>query len=188
MLHPEIDDAFELANEEMNHAIDHLQKELQKIRTGKASGSILEGIRVDYYGAPTPLHQVANVSVSDARTIVIQPWEKKILAAIERSLFEANLGITPQNDGEIIRLTIPPLTEERRRDLVKQAKHMAEDTKVSMRNTRREVMEIIKKATKDGYPEDMGKRKEQEIQDIITSFSTKVDKLLEAKEKDILTL
>lgn len=179
---------IEMANESMSAAIDHLQKELVKIRTGKASPTILGGLIVPYYGSPTPLSQVANISAADARTLVIQPWEKNMLAPIEKVIFESNLGITPQNDGEIIRLSIPPLTEERRKEFVKKAKALAEEAKVSIRNARREAMEGVKKAIKDGFPEDMGKKIEDSIQETTDSFGKKVDKLIEAKEKDIMTI
>jgi len=177
---------LEMAEEAMKHGVEHLQKELLRVRTGKASTAMLDGLLVAYYGSPTPLKQVANVSTSDARTIVIQPWEKAMLGPIEKAIFEANFGITPQNDGEIVRLIIPQLTEERRRDLVKQIKHLGEDAKVSIRNGRREAMESIKKEVKDGYPEDAGKRKEGEIQDLTNKYTEKVDKILEVKEADIM--
>ena len=184
----ELDMMIDMAKESMEKALVHLHDELIKIRTGKASPAILNGLKVDYYGTPTLLTQVANVGTSDARTITIQPWEKKILAAIERSIFEANLGITPQNDGEIIRLMIPPLTEDRRKDLVKQAKHLGEEAKVSTRNARRDVMEEIKKAIKNGFSEDLGKKKEQKVQELTDQFSKKIETQIESKEKDIMTL
>lgn len=175
-----------IAEDGMKHSLEHLQKELVRVRTGKASTAMLDGILVNYYGSPTPLKQVANVSTSDSRTLVIQPWEKSMVAPIEKSIFEANLGITPQNDGELVRLVIPALTEERRLELVKQIKHMGEDAKVSIRNARREAMEEIKKAVKDGYPEDLGKRKEGEVQELTNQYTAKVDKMLEIKEEDIM--
>ncbi len=179
---------IEHAEELMEQALSHLHQELGKIRTGKAAPAMLEGLMVSYYGAPAPLNQVANISTSDARTLVIQPWEKSMLGPIEKAIFEANLGITPQNDGEVVRLSIPPLTEERRKDLVKKAKALGEDAKVSVRNARRDAMEHIKKAVKDGFPEDAGKRKEQDVQNLTDKYSGKVDQLIEAKEKDILTV
>lgn len=169
-------------------AIEHLQKELIKIRTGKASVSMLGGIMVDYYGSPTPLNQVSNVAVADARTLSIQPWEKKMLPVIEKAIFEANLGLTPQNDGEFIRINIPPLTEERRRDLVKQAKHLGEEAKISLRNGRHKVMDFIKNEVKDGYPEDVAKRKEAQVEKLVQDFSEKIDKIIDVKEKDIMTV
>jgi ribosome recycling factor len=143
---------------------------------------------VDYYGAPTPVSQIANVQVSDARTIMIQPWERKMLGAIERAIFNANLGITPANDGEVIRLSVPPLTEERRRELVKKAKHAGEEAKVGVRSARPKVLDQIKKSVKDGLPEDMGKRKEAELQDLVNKYVEQVDKLVVAKDKEIMTV
>jgi ribosome recycling factor len=178
----------EMAEDAMKHSLEHLQKELVKVRTGKASTSMLDGLLVAYYGSPTPLKQVANVTTSDARTLVIQPWEKSMLGPIEKAIFEANFGITPQNDGEIVRLVIPPLTEERRRDLVKQVKALGEDAKVSIRNARRDAMEEIKKEVKDGYPEDAGKKMEGDIQDLTNQYTNRVDKMLEIKEEDIMTV
>jgi len=173
---------------EMDKAVDHLKSELQKIRAGKASPSMLNGIMVDYYGNPTPLSQVANLGTPDARTISIQPWEKSLLGAIERAIFEANLGLTPMNDGEFVRITIPPLTEERRKQLAKQAKSYTEDSKVSFRNTRHKILDFIKKEVKEGYPEDAGKKKEGEVQDLVNSYTKTVEAVLVAKEKDILTV
>ena len=172
----------------MDDAIDHLQKELIKLRAGRASPLILNGISVDYYGTMSPLSQVANVSITDARTINIQPWEKAMLGVIEKAIFEANLGITPMNDGENIRLNIPPLTEDRRRDLVKHAKSLGEDAKVSLRNDRHKLMDFVKKQVKDGFPEDSGKRKEDEIQKMVNKHADKIDALIVAKEEDIMTV
>jgi len=172
----------------MSDAIDHLHNELIKIRTGKASTTMLSGIMVDYYGTMTPLNQVANVGTTDARTINIQPWEKSMLSVIEKAIFEANLGITPMNDGENVRLNIPPLTEERRKDLVKQAKALGEEAKVSLRNARHKMMDFIKKEVKDGFPEDAGKRKEEEVEDMVKSFTKKIDEIIDSKEADIMTV
>jgi ribosome recycling factor len=172
----------------MDHAIGHLEQELIKVRTGKASPAMLGGIMVVYYGTPTPLGQVANVSSSDSRTLVIQPWEKNMLGPIEKAIFEANLGVTPMNDGEVVRISIPPLTEERRRDLVKMAKGLGEDAKVSIRNARRDAMEHIKKAIKNGFPEDAGKRSEDEVQQLTDRHTKRVDQMIEGKEKDIMTI
>ncbi len=172
----------------MKKAIEHLQHELAKVRTGKASTLLVNDILVDYYGSPTPMNQVASVTTSDARTIAIQPWEKNMLATIEKAIFSANIGITPMNDGEIIRLSIPPLTEERRKDLVKQVKHYGEDGKISLRNARHKALDGIKKAVKEGYSEDLGKRREGEVQDMINNFAKKVDALVETKEKDVMTV
>jgi ribosome recycling factor len=184
----DINEYIAIAEESMEKAIEHLIHELAQIRTGKASPSILGGIMVSYYGTPTPLNQVANVATADARTITIQPWEKKMLGPIEKAIFESNLGLTPMNDGELIRIGIPPLTEERRKDFVKKAKALGEDAKISVRNARRDAMEYIKKSVKDGFPEDAGKKLESDVQDITNTFNEKVDKLILAKEKDIMTI
>lgn len=176
------------ASEAFDKALEHLAFELNKIRAGKASPAMLNGLMVDYYGTPTPLSQVSNISTPDARTISIQPWEKKILASIERAIFEANMGITPMNDGEVVRLMVPPMSEERRVTMSKQAKAAGEDSKVALRSHRHKVLDFIKKQVKDGFPEDMGKRKEDEVQKLIDAYVAKIDKIVEAKEKDIMTV
>ena len=172
----------------MDHAIDHLTNELVKVRTGKANASMVAGLLVEYYGNPTPLNQVGNVSNADSRTLVIQPWEKNMIAPIEKAIFEANLGVTPQNDGEVVRISIPPLTEDRRKDLVKQAKGLGEDAKISIRSARHKAIDGIRKAVKDGYPEDMGHDKEAETQKLTDDYGHKVDDLVKAKENDIMTI
>ncbi len=182
----EIEMIMNEARGSMEKALQHLAYELTKVRTGKASPSVLEDIQVDYYGAKTPLNQVANVSISDSRTLSIQPWEKKMLSVIEKAIFEANLGVTPMNDGETVRLSFPPLTEERRRELAKQAKHYGEEAKISVRNARHKALDALRKAVKQGYPEDLGKRREQEIQDLVTEYGKKIDHMMEMKEKDIM--
>lgn len=174
--------------EAMELAIDHLGNELVKVRTGKANASMVSGLMVEYYGNPTPLNQVGNVTNADSRTLVIQPWEKTMIGPIEKAIFEANLGVTPQNDGEVVRISIPPLTEDRRKELVKQAKSLGEDAKISLRNARHKAMDTIKKAVKDSYPEDMGHDKEAETQKLTNDFSEKVDELVKAKEEDIMTI
>ncbi|MCB0594819.1 MAG: ribosome recycling factor [Lewinellaceae bacterium] len=184
----DVNDYIEEAKIAMEDSIEHLQKELATIRAGKASPNMLSGIIVPYYGTPTPLNQVANVSASDSKTITIQPWEKSMLAPIEKAIFEANLGVTPQNNGEIVIINIPALTEERRKELVKRSKGIGEDTKVGIRNARRDAMDGIKKEVKAGYPEDAGKRKEDEVEKMTKEFVDKVDKLIEGKEKDIMTI
>ncbi|MDF1698975.1 MAG: ribosome recycling factor [Saprospiraceae bacterium] len=173
---------------EMDKTIDHLRAELIKIRAGKASPSMLSGIMVEYYGNPTPLTQVANLGTPDSRTISIQPWEKSMLGPIEKSIFEANLGLTPMNDGEFVRITIPPLTEERRKQMVKHAKSLCEDAKVSLRSSRHKMIDFIKTEVKDGYPEDAGKKREVEVQDMVTNYGKNIDQILQAKEKDIMTV
>ncbi len=172
----------------MKKAINHLEIELSKIRAGKATPSILEGVNVDYYGAPTPISQVANVQVLDARTISIQPWEKNMLALIERAIMGANIGITPQNDGVNIRLFMPPLTEERRREMVKKASGEGEQSKVAIRNIRRDHIEQVKKLQKEGTSEDICKGAEDAIQALTDKHIALVEKHLEAKEKEIMTV
>ena len=172
----------------MDRAIEHADNELNKIRAGKASPSMLDDVMVDYYGTPTPLSQVGSVNTPDARTIVIQPWEKTLLGAIEKAIMEANLGVNPQNDGVIIRINVPPLTEERRRELVKKAKGEAENGKVGVRNIRKDANEKIKKLKSEGVSEDEIKTGEAEVQKLTDGYIVKVDQLAEAKEKDIMTV
>ena len=172
----------------MEESIEHLERELVKVRTGKASPAMLNGIKVSYYGVPTPINQTANISAEDSRTITIQPFDKSNLQAIEKSIFEANLGVTPQNDGQLIRINIPPLTEERRRQLAKVVKSEGEEAKISIRNVRREAMESIKKEVKEGYPEDAGKRMEEKVQDWTDGFIKKIDTIVSNKEKEVMTI
>lgn len=179
---------IEDAKDNMNKAVDHVELELQKIRAGKASPQMLDGIVVDYYGTPTPLSQVANVNTPDARTIVVQPWEKSLISAIEKAITDANLGINPQNDGIVVRLNVPPLTEERRKELAKKAKHEAEEAKIGIRSARKDAMESAKKLTKDGITEDEVKGAEEKIQQLTDSFVAKCEKHLELKEKEIMTV
>ncbi len=179
----DIDECMLWGEDQMDKAMEHLKDELYKIRAGKASPAMLSSILVEYYGSPTPLTQVANVGTADSRTITIQPWEKNMLAPIERAIFEANLGLTPMNDGEFVRINIPPLTEERRKLLVKQAKGLGEDAKVSLRSTRHKMIDFIKKEVKDGYPEDAGKRREDQVEDMVKEHYVQIDKLIEEKRK-----
>jgi ribosome recycling factor len=179
---------LEETRDSMKKAINHLESELVKIRAGKASPQMLEGLMVDYYGSPTLLNQVGNVSVMDARTLTIQPWEKNMLQPIERAIINANLGVTPQNDGNIIRLFMPPLTEERRKEFVKRAGGEGEQSKVAIRSIRREAIEEIKKLQKEGLSEDEAKDAEKEIQDITDKNISLVDKHLAAKEKEIMSV
>lgn len=184
----EIDFILESAKEAMSNSVSHLEKELRKIRAGKASPAMVEGVMVDYYGAMSPLNQVANVGTLDGRTISIQPWEKKMAEPIERAIINANLGLNPQNNGEIILINIPPLTEERRMSLVKQAKTEGEDAKIGIRNARKEANDEIKKLTKEGLAEDTAKNLEDEVQSLTDNFIKQVDDHLTAKEKDIMTV
>lgn len=182
----DIDLIMEMVEQSMNDTIEHLKQELTKVRSGKASPSLLAGIYVDYYGSPTPLAQVANIKIADARTLTIEPWEKTVLGGIEKAIFAANMGLTPQNDGQIIRLNLPPLTEDRRKDLAKQAGAMGENGKVSIRSGRRDAIEAIKKEVKDGYSEDSGKRAEGNVEELMKQFYAKIEGLVKAKEEEIL--
>ena len=172
----------------MDKAIDHCEAELTKIRAGKASAGMLDGIFVDYYGASTALSQVASINTPDARTLVIQPWEKTLLTPIERAIQEANIGINPQNDGIVNRLLVPPLTEERRKDLVKKVKEEAERGRITVRNIRKDANEKIKKLKGEGVSDDEIKTGEAEVQKLTDAYIIKVDKHAEAKEKDIMTV
>jgi len=172
----------------MRKAVSHLEAELVKVRAGKANPNMLDGIVVDYYGSPMPISQVGNISVLDARTLSIQPWEKNMLQPMEKAIMASNIGITPQNDGMNIRLYLPPLTEERRRELVKRANGEGEQSKVAIRSIRREAIEGIKKLQKDGLSEDAGKDAEKEIQHTTDKYIAAIEKTLAAKEKEIMAV
>ncbi len=184
----EVDFVLEHCKERMDAAIKHLDKELRHIRAGKASPSMLDGVQVEYYGTMTPLNQVSNVSTPDARTIAIQPWEKSLIPVIEKAILAANLGFNPDNNGEIIRINIPALTEERRKQLVKQVSQEGETAKVSLRTTRKEANDSLKKLLKEGLSEDMEKDAEGDVQKMTDEHGKKVDALVEAKEQDIMTI
>jgi ribosome recycling factor len=179
---------LEDAEDTMKKAINHLESELVKVRAGKASPNMLDGIMVEYYGAPTPINQVANISVLDARTLTVQPWEKATLPKIDRAIMGANIGVTPQNDGVQIRLFMPPLTEERRRELFKKATAEGEQGKVAVRNIRRDAIEQIKKLQKDGLSEDVAKDAEKTVQDLTDKYIALVEKHLAAKEKEMMVI
>ena len=176
------------AQAKMDKAIEFLVEALASVRAGKASTNLLNGITVDYYGNPTPVSQVASVTVPDARTVLIQPWEKNLIGAIEKAILVANIGLTPSNNGEHIRLNIPPLTEERRKELVKQIKSEAETARISIRNIRRDAVEAFKKAQKEGMPEYMAKDGEDSSQKLTDKYMKKVDELFAAKEAEIMTV
>ena len=176
------------AREKMEKSIQHLENELMSIRAGKASIHIVDGIMVDYYGVMTPLNQVSNIGTPDAKSVAIQPWEKSMIHPIEKAIMQANIGITPENNGEIIRLNVPPLTEESRKDLVRQVKQEGEDTKVGIRSARRDANDELKNFQKDGLPEDEQKTGESEIQKLTDKFIEKIEKDIEAKEQDIMTI
>lgn len=176
------------AEKKMNEAVAYLDEALAHIRAGKANVKILDGIKVDYYGSKVPLSNVANVNTPDARTIAITPWEKPMFKVIEKAILDSNVGITPENNGEVIRLNIPPLTEERRRQLVKDSKNESEKAKVSVRNARREAIEGLKKAIKDDMPEDVEKDAEEKVQKLHDKYLKRIDEVFAAKEKEILTV
>lgn len=176
------------AEENMEKGLKHLESELSKIRAGRASVNMFDGIVVDYYGSPTPLNQVSSINAPDARTLAIQPWEKTMIDPIEKAILAANLGITPQNNGEIIRINIPMLTEQRRKELVKQVKNEGESVKVSIRNVRRDANDQLKKLLKSGLSEDLEKDAESVIQELTDKYTSMVDEIIIAKEKDIMTV
>lgn len=177
-----------LATDSMEKAISHLESELVKLRAGRANPQMFDGLTVDYYGTPTAIAQVANISVADARTLTIQPWEKNMLQPIERSIIAGNIGVTPQNDGMIIRIFLPPLTEERRREIVKRVHGEGENSKVAIRNIRRDAIEGIKKMQKNGLSEDIAIDAEKEVQDLTNKFTALVEKTLAVKEKEIMSV
>ena len=184
----EVKDYLNQKKKKMELAVEYLDEALAHIRAGKANAKILDGIRVEYYGSHVPISNVANVSVPDARTIAITPWEKAMFKEIEKAIINSDLGITPENNGEVIRLCIPPLTEERRKALVKQSKNEAEQAKISVRNARRDAIEGLKKAIKNGMPEDVSKDGEDKVQKMHDKYMKKIDDIFAAKEKEILTV
>lgn len=184
----EVQFCLDVAKEGMQTALVHLEKEMQKIRAGKASPQMVEGLRVDYYGTMTPLNQMANVSAPDPKTIFIQPWDKSALQSIEKAIMSANLGFNPINDGMVIRIPVPPLTEERRKDYVKKAKAEAESTRVVIRGIRRDANETAKALEKKSVSEDEIKKLEADIQKITDDYIKKIDAVIVAKEKDIMTV
>jgi len=184
----ELEFHLEHAKETMDKTVSHTASELGKIRAGKASPSMLDGLMVDYYGTPTPVNQVAAVNTPDARSITIKPWEKAMIGEIEKAIINSDLGLNPQNDGELIRINVPPLTEERRKSLVKQAKAEAENGKISIRNIRKDTNDALKKLLKEGISEDMVKSAEEDVQKITNSHVAKIDEILATKEIDIMTI
>ena len=179
---------LDAAEEKMEMAVEFLEEALAHIRAGKANPKILDGIRVDYYGSAAPIANVANISVPDARTITITPWEKSMFKEIEKAIINSELGIMPENNGDLIRISIPPLTEDRRKTLVKQSKNEAEQAKISVRNARRDAIEGLKKAIKDGMPEDVSKDGEASVQKVHDKYMKRIEDVFAAKEKEILTV
>lgn len=185
-MNEEVELILDDTKQRMQSPLQRLETELSRLRAGKASPTMVDAVRVDYYGTPTPLSQVANVNTPDARTIIIQPWEKQMIAPIEKAILAANLGLTPINDGVLVRISLPMLTEERRKELVKQVKSEGETAKVSIRNIRRDANDMLKKLQKDGLPEDVVKDKESHIQKITDAAILKIDEVLAAKEDEIM--
>jgi len=184
----ELEGRISQAADQMKNGIRHLEVELSRIRAGKANPMILEGIMVEYYGSPTHLNQVANITIPDARTIALQPWEKSMMAPIEKAIMAANIGLNPQNDGSIIKLYLPPLTEERRKELVKKVNLEGENAKIAIRNVRRDVIERIKKEQKEGLSEDLAKDMENRVQGLTDKQIAQVDQICKEKEKEIMTI
>ena len=176
------------ASARMQRSVDFLEETLLNIRAGKASTNVLNGVFVDYYGSQTPVSGVASVTVPDAKTILIQPWDKNMIRLIEKAIIDSNIGLTPSNNGETIRLSIPPLTEERRKELVKQSKGEVENARISLRNARRDAVEAFKKAVKEGMPEDESKDGESQVQKLLEKYSKMIDAAFEKKEKEIMTV
>ena len=176
------------ATDRMERTVQHLEEELINIRAGKASTNVLNSVYVDYYGSQSPVSAVASVTVPDAKTILIQPWDKKMIRTIEKAILDSNIGLTPSNNGEQIRLSIPPLTEERRKELVKQVRGVGENARISLRNARRDAVDTFKKAQKEGMPEDESKDGETQSQKLLEKYSKKLDSLLGIKEKEIMTV
>jgi ribosome recycling factor len=184
----ELQKYIDQASSSMNKAVAHLEAELVKIRAGRATPQMFDGLTVDYYGTPTPINQVGNISVADARTLTIQPWERNMIQPIERSIIAANLGVTPQNDGVMIRIFLPPLTEERRKEIVKRVNGEGEHSKVAIRNIRRDAIEHIKKLKKDGLSEDIAIDAEEDVQQMTNAHIAQIDKVLAAKEKEVMSI
>ncbi len=187
-MNEEVELIIEEAKDRMEKALSHLEHELARLRAGRSNPALLDGITVDYYGVNSPLSQVSNINTPDAKTIFVQPWEKTMLGTIEKAIMAANIGLTPINNGEIIRINIPPLTEERRHQLVKQVRNEGETAKISVRNARKWANDELKQLLKDGLPEDVEKEAVENVQELTTSFNDKVDKVMAAKEKDVMTV
>ena len=179
---------MDAAKEKMQSAVTYLEEDLKTYRAGKANPAVFNNVMVNYYGTMTPVPQVASIGTPDAKTMLIQPWDRNLLHAVEKAIMDANLGFTPQNNGEVIRINVPALTEERRRELVKKAKGEGENAKVAIRNARREAMDQLKKLQKEGLPEDVEKDDEEQVQKFTDKFVKKVDEVLDAKEKEIMTV
>jgi ribosome recycling factor len=184
----EVELITEEAKDRMDKAIEHLEHELARLRAGRANPALLDGITVDYYGVNSPLNQVSNINTPDPKTIMIQPWEKNMLGIIEKAIMAANIGLTPVNNGEVIRINIPPLTEERRHQLVKQVRNEGETAKISLRNARKWALDELKSLLKEGLPEDDEKEAADNIQEMVHTFNGKADKIMALKEKEVMTV
>ena len=187
-MNEEIDLIIEESKDRMDKAIEYLEQELSRLRAGRSNPALLDGVSVDYYGVHSPLSQVSNINTPDPKTILIQPWEKNMLNVIEKAIMAANLGFTPVNNGEVIRINIPPLTEERRHALVKQVRNEGETAKISVRNARKWANDELKRLLKEGLAEDLEKIAADEVQEMTTSYNGKVDKVVAVKEKDVMTV
>lgn len=187
-MNEEIELVLEEVRERMEKAVEHLEHELAHLRAGRSSPALLDGITVDYYGVNSPLNQVSNINTPDPKSILIQPWEKTMLGTIEKAILAANIGLTPVNNGEVIRINVPPLTEERRHQLVKQVRNEGETAKISIRNSRKWANDELKTLLKDGLPEDLEKNAVDEVQEMTNDYSAKVEKVMALKEKDIMTV
>ena len=187
-MNEDVDLILEETKERMQHALEHLEHELARLRAGRSNPALLDGITVDYYGVNSPLAQVSNINTPDPKTILIQPWEKNMLGTIEKAIMAANIGLMPVNNGEVIRINIPPLTEERRHQLVKQVRNEGETAKISVRNARKWANDELKQLLKDGLPEDLEKEAVENVQELTSSYSEKVDKVMAMKEKDVMTV
>ncbi|MBG0858382.1 MAG: ribosome recycling factor [Bacteroidales bacterium] len=187
-MNEEVDLIIEETRDRMGKALEHLEHELARLRAGRATPVLLDGITVDYYGVNSPLTQVSNINTPDPKTILIQPWEKTMLGTIEKAIMAANIGLTPINNGEVIRINIPPLTEERRHQLVKQVRNEGETAKISVRNARKWANDELKQLLKDGLPEDMEKDAVEMVQEMTHDFNGKIEKVMAMKEKDVMTV
>jgi ribosome recycling factor len=179
---------IEETKDRMQHALEHLEHELARLRAGRSNPALLDGITVDYYGVNSPLAQVSNINTPDPKTILVQPWEKTMLGTIEKAIMAANIGLMPVNNGEVLRINIPPLTEERRHQLVKQVRNEGETAKISVRNARKWANDELKELLKGGLPEDLEKEAVENVQDLTTKFNEKIDKVVSLKEKDVMTV
>ncbi len=187
-MNEEIELIMEETKDRMEKAVDHLEHELARLRAGRANPALLDGVTVDYYGVNSPLSQVSNINTPDPKTILIQPWEKNMLGPIEKAIMAANVGLTPVNNGEVIRINIPPLTEERRHQLVKQVRNETETAKISVRNARKWANDELKQLLKNGLPEDTEKEMADKVQDMTNSYNGKIEKVMELKEKEVMTV